>query len=53
MVFLDRSLLDEPIYLKVFVQVVVVLGKNRTWAVIGICVFLHLLIVSPQETQVR
>lgn len=53
MVFLDCSLLDELMQLKLFVQVVVVLGKSRTWPVIGICVFLHLLIASPQETQVR
>lgn len=30
MVFLDCSLLDEPMYLKLFVQMVVVLEKNRT-----------------------
>ena len=53
MVFIGCRLHDEPMYLKLFVQVIVVFGKDRTWAVIGICFFLHLLMVAPRETEFR
>lgn len=53
MVFTGCRFLDEPVYTKPFVQVVIVFGKDRTWAVTGLWFSFIFLTVAPWETEVR